>query len=78
MNDLNTKQIAQDKFNNAVCVVIKIGSALLVDQKTNSIRLDWLESIASDVNKLRSEGKKVVIVSSGSISLGKKILNLKN
>ena len=78
MNDLNIRQIAQDKFNNAVCVVIKIGSALLVDQKTNSIRLDWLDSIASDVNKLRSEGKKVVIVSSGSISLGKKILNLKN
>ncbi|MDG2474093.1 MAG: glutamate 5-kinase [Paracoccaceae bacterium] len=72
------KKLAETKFKNAGCIVIKIGSALLFDKKTNSLRLEWLESIASDVNRLRSEGKKVVIVSSGSIALGRKILNLED
>ena len=77
MTESETQKLAQINFKNAGCVVIKIGSALLVDQKTNALRLDWLNSIATDVNKLRRDGKKVVIVSSGSIALGRKILNLK-
>ncbi len=72
------KKLAETKFKNANCIVIKIGSALLFDKKTNFLRLEWLESIASDVNRLRSKGKQVVIVSSGSIALGRKMLNLKN
>ena len=76
MTLLNLKELARTKFNAADCVVVKIGSALLVDFETNSLRMDWLRSVASDVDQLRSMGKKVVIVSSGSIALGRKILNL--
>ena len=65
-------------FSDAGCIVVKIGSALLVDKETNSLRVDWLDSVASDVNKLRLEGKKVVIVSSGSIALGRKTLGLRS
>ncbi|HPF45449.1 MAG TPA: glutamate 5-kinase [Emcibacteraceae bacterium] len=58
-------------------VVIKIGSALLVDQKSGKIRSEWLTSIAEDIAELKSIGKDVIIVSSGSIALGRKILGLK-
>lgn len=57
-------------------VVIKIGSALLVDEKNGSIRSDWLSSIADDVATLKKQGKDVILVSSGSIALGRKILGL--
>ena len=78
MTTESLKSLAHSKFTDAECVVIKIGSALLVDMNTNLLRLDWLKSVAFDVNRLRSKGKKVVIVSSGSIAMGRKILKLKN
>ncbi len=72
------KQFAKSKFSDARCIVIKIGSGLLVQKKTNLLRLDWLNSVAADVHSLQSEGKRVVIVSSGSIAFGRKILKLEN
>ena len=57
-------------------VVIKVGSSLLVDQASKSIRVPWLESLASDIAWLIERGTSVVIVSSGSISLGRSILGL--
>ena len=44
------QHLAESKFKNAACIVIKIGSALLIDRSTNAVRLDWLKSIADDVN----------------------------
>lgn len=58
-------------------VVIKIGSALIIDEQSGTIRADWLASIAEDVAMLKKAGKDVILVSSGSIALGKKILGLK-
>lgn len=55
-------------------IVVKIGSALLVD--ANGLREDWLASLAEDVAMLRARGAQVVIVSSGSIALGRSVLNL--
>ena len=55
-------------------VVIKIGSALLVEQ--GKLREDWLRSLAADVAGLRAGGADVVIVSSGSIALGRGALHL--
>lgn len=57
-------------------VVVKIGSALLVAAATGRLRLDWLESLAEDVAALRARGKAVVLVSSGSIALGRRALGL--
>ncbi|WP_407493321.1 glutamate 5-kinase [Pseudooceanicola sp. MF1-13] len=57
-------------------VVIKIGSALLVDRDTGSLRADWLQSLADDVADLRGRGVDVVLVSSGSIALGRGVLGL--
>ena len=57
-------------------VVIKIGSALLVDRVSGSLRADWLQSLADDVAMLRGRGQDVVLVSSGSIALGRGVLGL--
>ena len=55
-------------------IVIKIGSALLVDGATGLLRRDWLADLAEDVAMLKSEGKEVLVVSSGSIALGRRVL----
>nr|WP_199562531.1 glutamate 5-kinase [Pelagibacterium lacus] len=57
-------------------LVIKIGSALLVDGKTGQLRSDWLAALAEDIAGLKAEGRDIVIVSSGAIALGRRLLGL--
>ncbi|MEB3420022.1 glutamate 5-kinase [Salipiger marinus] len=57
-------------------LVVKIGSALLVDKTTGALRRDWLASIAADVARIKARGTDVVLVSSGSIALGRGVLRL--
>ncbi|MDQ2088682.1 glutamate 5-kinase [Marimonas arenosa] len=57
-------------------LVIKIGSALLVDKASGGLRADWLTGLAEDVAWLKDMGKDVVLVSSGSIALGRRVLRL--
>ncbi|AEQ53154.1 glutamate 5-kinase [Pelagibacterium halotolerans] len=57
-------------------LVIKIGSALLVDDKSGKLRTEWLAALASDIAALKAEGRDMVIVSSGAIALGRRILGL--
>lgn len=68
--------LSQTGLKNARRVVIKIGSALLVDRLTGALRQDWLQSLADDVAALRKRGIDVVLVSSGSIALGRGVLGL--
>ena len=56
-------------------LVVKIGSALLVDRKAG-LKQDWLAALALDVVDAKARGTDVVLVSSGSIALGRKVLNL--
>ena len=57
-------------------LVVKIGSALLVDRATGDLRETWLAGLAEDVAKLKARGTDVVLVSSGSIALGRRVLGL--
>ena len=57
-------------------LVVKIGSALLVDRDTGALRSDWLRSLAADVARIKARGVDVVLVSSGSIALGRSVLGL--
>ncbi|WP_040753665.1 glutamate 5-kinase [Wenxinia marina] len=57
-------------------IVVKIGSALLVDRATGALREDWLSGLAADVARLRAGGAQVILVSSGSIALGRGVLGL--
>ena len=56
-------------------LVVKIGSALLVDRATG-LRTGWLATLAEDTAWLRGLGIEVVLVSSGSIALGRRVLGL--
>lgn len=57
-------------LRRARLVVVKVGSALLVDADGAVDRL-WLESLAGDLARMRSRGQRVVIVSSGAVALGR-------
>ena len=57
-------------------VVIKIGSSLLVQPSTGRIHRSWLEALCEDIAHMRSRGQQVVLVSSGAIALGRRILNM--
>ena len=56
-------------------IVIKIGSALLVDRKTG-LKKDWLDAICEDIAALKKNGADVQVVSSGAIALGRTVLGL--
>ncbi|WP_090569248.1 glutamate 5-kinase [Belnapia rosea] len=57
-------------------LVVKIGSALVVDERTAAPREAWLASVAADVAALRARGTEVVVVSSGAIALARRALGL--
>ena len=57
-------------------VVIKIGSALIVDPATGKARSSWMQELGADVACLRAAGTQVVLISSGSIALGRQHLHL--
>ena len=57
-------------------VVVKVGSALLVDQDTGRLNRTWLETLTEDLLRLRKRGQQVILVSSGAIALGRRQLGL--
>lgn len=61
-------------FAGAKRIVVKVGSALLVDDA--GLRRDWLQSLCADVVGLQRQGVQVILVSSGSIALGRRLLKL--
>ena len=58
----------RDEINQADLLVVKIGSALLLDGER--LNRDWLAAMAADLAALKATGKKLVIVTSGAVSLG--------
>jgi len=57
-------------------ITVKVGSSLLVEG--DGVRRSWLASLGQDIGRLRDEGRKIVIVSSGAVALGRRRLSLKN
>jgi glutamate 5-kinase len=57
-------------------LVVKIGSALLIDDASNAIRYNWMRALSDDIAEIRNRGTEIVIVSSGAIGAGRSILNL--
>jgi glutamate 5-kinase len=70
-----TRKSAQPLLN-AKRVVVKIGSANLVDRTTGRVNRAWLETLAADTARLRARGQEVILVSSGAIALGRRHLGL--
>lgn len=66
---------ARKALENYRRVVIKIGSALLVDRRTG-LKKSWLDALCADIAALRAKGVEVLVVSSGAIALGRTVLDL--
>lgn len=69
--------MAKEILQQANRIVVKVGSSLLVDEKTG-LRKQWLDSLIDDIASLHKKNCEILIVSSGAIVLGKKILTLPN
>lgn len=57
-------------------IVIKIGSSSLTHLATGDLNLTKMEQLVRVLTDLRSEGKDVVLVSSGAIAVGRKSIGL--
>ena len=67
---------AAARLHAARRIVVKIGSALLVDAGSGSADTAWASRLAAEVAALMAEGRRVVLVSSGAIALGRRRLGL--
>ncbi|WP_029031844.1 glutamate 5-kinase [Salinarimonas rosea] len=57
-------------------IVIKVGSALLVDRARGRLNAAWLAALAEDIAELHARGADVLVVSSGAIAMGRSVLAL--
>jgi glutamate 5-kinase len=67
---------AAQRLSAARRLIVKIGSALLIDDATGKVRRRWLSSLAEDVAALRERGIQVAIVSSGAVAIGRRRLRM--
>ncbi|EKS33771.1 glutamate 5-kinase [Afipia clevelandensis] len=68
--------MSNPKLQNFRRIVVKVGSSLLIDSAAGEVRASWLAALAADIAKLHKAGKDVLVVSSGSIALGRSRLKL--
>jgi glutamate 5-kinase len=66
------------RLENFRRIVIKVGSSLLVDREQGCVKRAWLGSLAEDMARLHKQGADVLVVSSGSVALGRTVLGLPN
>ena len=71
MSTGNSQYLTQGKR-----IVVKIGSALLVDSKTGDIHREWLRALVEDIAICRARGQDVILVSSGAIAAGRRHLRM--
>ena len=79
MCNLNKKDIDKQKklaFQESAQIVIKVGSRLLLDDDGGGINIPALEKLVSEIAKIRSAGKQVILVSSGAVAAGMASLDL--
>ena len=70
------RKVAARRFTDAKRVVVKVGSALLVDGDKGRLNRAWLESFTEDLAAYRKRGLEIIVVSSGAIALGRRHLSL--
>ena len=71
MKRLQTPSLASFKR-----IVVKVGSSLLVEPKEAAVKRAWLERLADDLAALHKAGADILVVSSGSVALGRSVLGL--
>ncbi len=61
---------------HARLLVVKFGSALIVDPDEAAPRARWLDTVCADIADARARGTRVLVVSSGAIALARRALGL--
>jgi glutamate 5-kinase len=64
------------ELDTAKRLIVKIGSALLVDQATGQIHRGWLDALCDDLAAARANGTEVIVVTSGAVAVGRRHLGL--
>ena len=70
------KAISKNQLSGYRRLVVKIGSALLVESQTHALRQEWLGHLCSEIALRHKQGLETLIVSSGAIALGRARLGL--
>lgn len=63
-------------INDAPTIVIKVGTALVTLSDGSGVNQPWIDALAADVAALKATGKRVLIVSSGAVAMGRKALGI--
>ncbi len=66
----------RSELKNKKRIVIKVGSSSLVHQETGELDLVKVERLIRVLSDLKNQGKDVVLVSSGAVTVGCKTLGL--
>jgi len=69
--------LGRDTLKDKKRIVVKIGSSSLTHPETGSLNLDKMERLIRILTDLRNQGKEVILVTSGAIAVGRKVLGLK-
>ncbi|MCR5632032.1 MAG: glutamate 5-kinase [Eubacterium sp.] len=69
---MNARELLKDKRR----IVIKVGSSSLVHQETGELDFMKIEKMIRLISDIKNQGKDVVLVSSGAVSVGRRILGL--
>jgi glutamate 5-kinase len=72
-----SRQAGVNRIAAARRIVVKIGSALLVDRASGQLDAPWFDALVADLARLRRRGQDVLVVSSGAIALGRRHLGLR-
>ena len=67
--------IGSENLAKAQRIVVKVGSALVIDSN-GKLRRNWLASLCADLAQFKANGGQVILVSSGAIALGARQLRL--
>ncbi len=72
----NSSPVTTPSLDSFRRIVVKVGSSLLVDPHQAAVKREWLERLADDLAGLHRRGADVLVVSSGSVALGRSVLGL--
>ena len=67
---------AAARLEAAQRLVVKVGSALLIDDVSGTADRAWMAALAADLARLAVQGRRLLVVSSGAVALGRRRLGL--
>ena len=66
----------RSELKDRMRIVVKIGSSSLHHMSTGELNLTKMERLVRELCELKNQGKDVILVSSGAIAVGKKVMNI--